>query len=105
MLLKEKLEDQAIKKAELDRTLVEKKLELMATLQRKLASVGRTDDKLDREIKTLADQVAAWRAADEAKAPKAKKPLGLKVIPESAAPGGGSSQSITQSTAKSGPAK
>jgi septal ring factor EnvC (AmiA/AmiB activator) len=80
MLLKEKLEDQGIKKVELDRSLVEKKLELMATLQQKLASVGRTDDKLDREIKTLAEQVAVWREADAANKPKMKKSAALNVM-------------------------
>src|SRR4029079_11779485 len=43
MLLREKLEDQAQKKTELDRTLTMKKLELMKHLQSKLAGVGRTD--------------------------------------------------------------
>src|SRR5829696_7331830 len=71
MLLKEKLEDQGQKKVELDRAVTEKKLELMAALQGKLASVGKIDDRLDREIKTLAEQVAQWRAADEASKPKA----------------------------------
>jgi len=66
MLLKEKLEDQGVKKVELDRALTEKKLELMASLQQKLASVGKIDDKLDREVKALVEQVSAWREADEA---------------------------------------
>jgi hypothetical protein len=80
MLLKEKLEDQATKKVELDRTLTEKKLELMASLQQKLASVGRTDDKLDNEIRTLAEQVAQWREAEAANKPKAKKSAALNVM-------------------------
>jgi predicted nucleotide-binding protein (sugar kinase/HSP70/actin superfamily) len=83
MLLKEKLEDQAVKKTELDRTMAMKKLELMVSLQQKLASVGRTDDKLDAEIGALAAQVAEWRAQDEAKTPKAKKLASLNVIKES----------------------
>ena len=80
MLLKEKLEDQAIKKVELDRSVTEKKLEMMNALQRKLAGIGRTDDRLDNEIKTLADQVSAWRAADDANKPKAKRAAALNVM-------------------------
>src|SRR5512140_2268054 len=80
MLLKEKLEDQAVKKQELDRSVTEKKLEMMIALQTKLAGVGRTDDKLDRAIKTLDEQVAAWRAADDASKPKAKRPQSLNVM-------------------------
>jgi hypothetical protein len=80
MLLREKLEDQATKKLELDRTMTEKKLELMTGLQRKLAGVGRTDDKLDREIAQLAEKVAAWKAADEANRPKAKRAQALNVV-------------------------
>ena len=80
MLLREKLEDQATKQQELDRTLIEKKLELMLALQRKLAGVGRTDDRLDREIAQLDERVAAWRAADEAARPKARKPAALNVM-------------------------
>ena len=63
MLLKEKLEDQATKKVELDRTLDDEEARADEVgLQQKLAGVGRTDDKLDAEIKTLAEQVAEWRA-------------------------------------------
>jgi len=80
MLLREKLEDQALKKVELDRSVTEKKLELMKQLQTKLAGVGRTDDKLDREIKQLEEQVSAWRAADEANRPKAKRSAALNVM-------------------------
>ena len=80
MLLREKLEDQAQKKTELDRTLVAKKLELMQGLQAKLAALGRTDDKLDHEVAVLGAQVAAWMAEDEAKRPKAKKSAALNVI-------------------------
>jgi len=60
MLLREKLEDQATKKGELDRTLVAKKLELMVALQRKLAVAGRIDSALDNQVTTLAEQVAQW---------------------------------------------
>ena len=80
MLLREKLEDQAAKRTELDRSVVVKKLELMKTLQTKLAGVGRTDDRLDREIKQLDEQVAAWKAAEEANRPKAKRPQALNVM-------------------------
>ncbi|MGE5186262.1 MAG: CoA activase, partial [Acidobacteriota bacterium] len=80
MLLREKLEDQAQKKVELDRTLAAKKLELMKGLQTKLAGLGRTDDKLDAEIASLEQQVAAWQAEDDAKRPKAKKSPALNVI-------------------------
>jgi hypothetical protein len=80
MLLKEKLEDQATKKVELDRTVTTKKLELMKTLQTKLAGIGRTDDRLDREIKQLDEQVAAWKAAEEANRPKAKRAQALNVM-------------------------
>jgi activator of 2-hydroxyglutaryl-CoA dehydratase/predicted nucleotide-binding protein (sugar kinase/HSP70/actin superfamily) len=80
MLLKEKLEDQGVKKQELDRSMTEKKLEMLAALQRKLAGVGRTDDRIDREIKNLGEQMAAWRAADEATKPKAKRAQALNVV-------------------------
>jgi predicted nucleotide-binding protein (sugar kinase/HSP70/actin superfamily) len=80
MLLKEKLEDQGEKKVELDRSVSEKKLEMLKALQGKLAGVGRTDDRIDREIKNLDDQVAAWRAADDATKPKAKRPTALNVM-------------------------
>jgi predicted nucleotide-binding protein (sugar kinase/HSP70/actin superfamily) len=80
MLLKEKLEDQGTKRVELDRSVSEKKLELMVGLQRKLAGVGRIDDKLDREVLALATKVAEWRAADETNKPKGKRPAGLNVV-------------------------
>lgn len=80
MLLREKLEDQAIKKGELDRALVEKKLTLMIALQQKLSSHNKVDENLNREIVSLGEQVAAWRAEAEAKRPKGKKPIGLKVV-------------------------
>jgi hypothetical protein len=80
MLLREKLEDQAQKQVELDRKVIEKKLELMTTLQQKLAAVGRIDSALDTQVRELSDKVAAWRAADEATRPKAKKPAALNVV-------------------------
>src|SRR6476469_5031153 len=60
MLLREKLEDQATRKVELDRSMSEKKLELMKALQQKLAGIGRTDDKLDSEIKALDALAQQW---------------------------------------------
>jgi len=80
MLLKEKLEDQAEKQVELDRSVVEKKLEMMRALQGKLAGIGRTDDRLDGEIKNLDERVAGWRAADEATKPKARRATALHVL-------------------------
>ena len=80
MLLREKLEDRATKQAELDRSVTEKKLEMMLALQRKLAGVGRTDDRLDREIVQLDQRVAAWKAADDAARPKAKRASALNVM-------------------------
>jgi hypothetical protein len=80
MLLREKLEDRATKQQELDRAVTEKKLEMMLALQRKLTGVGRTDDRLDREITQLGERVSAWRAADEAARPKAKRATALNVM-------------------------
>ncbi len=99
MLLKEKLEDQAVKQVELDRTVATKKLELMVALQQKLAGVGRTDDKLDAEIGALAAQVAEWRAQDEAKSPKAKRAAALNVIKDGS--GAGSNAAATRAKARS----
>ena len=92
MLLKEKLEDQAQKQVVLDRTLVEKKLVLMTSLQQKLTSVGKVDAALNAQIVSLSEQVAAWRAEEEAKRPKGKKPIGLKVVET------GTSVAVQQST-------
>ncbi|HUS33680.1 MAG TPA: hypothetical protein VMZ53_34505, partial [Kofleriaceae bacterium] len=96
MLLKERLEDQAVKKSELDRHMAMKKLELMVNLQQKLASVGRTDDKLDAEIGALAAQAAEWRAQDEAKNPKAKKLASLNVIKDGSGAGSSSSANLAK---------
>ena len=52
----------------------------MVALQSKLATAGRIDDKLDTQIKTLAEQVAVWRAADEANKPKSKRAAALDVV-------------------------
>jgi predicted CoA-substrate-specific enzyme activase len=72
MLLKEKLEDQAEKKAELDLSVARKKLELLEQLRGKLAGLGRTDDKLEREVASLKDLVAANQ--------KHKRPAALAVL-------------------------
>jgi len=61
MLLKEKLEDQAEKKVQLDKTLTVKKLELMRALQNKLAQSGRIDDNLDKQVNALVAQVSSWQ--------------------------------------------
>jgi hypothetical protein len=99
MLLKEKLEDQATKKVELDRTVTTKKLELMRALQAKLAGIGRTDDKLDGEVKALADQISLWLAEENAKNPKAKKLASLNVIKDGS--GAGSSAAGNLAKARS----
>ncbi|HEY1555198.1 MAG TPA: BadF/BadG/BcrA/BcrD ATPase family protein [Kofleriaceae bacterium] len=96
MILKERLEDQAAKKTELDRSVVGKKLELMTSLQHRLAQLGRTDDKLDQEVTVLAAQVAAWAAEAAANRPKAKKPAGLNVINDGTGPGGGNARATAQ---------
>ena len=80
MLLKEKLEDGGIKKVELDRSVTIKKIELMRALQGKLATVGKTDDKLDNEVKTLEAQAAEWLVAEEANKPKGKRTAALNVM-------------------------
>ncbi len=79
MLLKEKLEDQGEKKVQLDRSVSTKKLEMMKSLQAKLAGVGRTDDKLDREVNALEELVAAWQPQVDP-ASKAKRPTALNVM-------------------------
>jgi hypothetical protein len=96
MLLREKLEDQAIKKVELERSLATKKLELMKQLQGKLAGVGRTDDRLDREIRTLEEQLAAATNESTNDAPKAKKLASLNVIKD----GGGAGSRAAGTHAK-----
>jgi predicted nucleotide-binding protein (sugar kinase/HSP70/actin superfamily) len=104
MLLKEKLEDQGTKKTELDRTVTMKKLELMVGLQNKLASVGRTDDKLDGEIKALELVVGEWVANDELRAStagKAKRAIGLNVIKDNNTSGAGSNAAGTLAKARS----
>ena len=80
MLLKEKLEDGGIKKVELDRSVTIKKIELMRALQNKLATVGKIDDKLDTEVKTLEAQAAEWLVAEEQNKPKGKRTAALNVM-------------------------
>jgi len=87
MLLREKLEDQAQKKGELDRTVAMKKLELMKVLQQKLAVVGKADDRLDQEVMALEALVAEWQKQDEANRPKAKRASALNVIKDGAGTG------------------
>jgi len=72
MLLREKLEDQAQKKLELELTLVRKKVELMKALQAKLAGIGRTDDNLDQQIRELEAKVAAFAPVEDV---TPKKPM------------------------------
>jgi activator of 2-hydroxyglutaryl-CoA dehydratase/predicted nucleotide-binding protein (sugar kinase/HSP70/actin superfamily) len=72
MLLRERLEDQAQKKIELEQTLVRKKLDLMKALQTKLAGVGRTDDTLDKQVLELEAKVATFAPAEDT---TSKKPI------------------------------
>nr|MBA3540434.1 CoA activase [Deltaproteobacteria bacterium] len=77
MMLRERLEDQAVKVTELDRSVTMKKLELMKSLQQKLANTGRLDDKLDGQVKALETQVGIW----ESEKPKnTKRPAALNVL-------------------------
>jgi predicted nucleotide-binding protein (sugar kinase/HSP70/actin superfamily) len=90
MLLKERLEDQAIKEKQVKVTVGEKKIELMTQLQAKLAAAGRTDDKLDSQIAALKTEVEALIAsmpkvaAPEVTTPKkpVKRSTSLSVIGE-----------------------
>src|SRR5689334_4034017 len=59
MLLREKLEDQALKKVEVQLTLTEKKIELMEQLRGRLTAAGRSDPKLEDQIAELRTQAAA----------------------------------------------
>jgi len=66
MLLREKLEDRADKKVQLELALDKKKLELMERLHDRLAQMGRTDLALEQQIHALRERVgAAEPAADE----------------------------------------
>jgi activator of 2-hydroxyglutaryl-CoA dehydratase/predicted nucleotide-binding protein (sugar kinase/HSP70/actin superfamily) len=86
MLLREKLEDQAQKRVDLDRAVTSKKLELMKALAHKLVMTGRIDERLDREIAQLEELVATWQpepatgAAGENISQKAKRSSSLAVM-------------------------
>ncbi|HTJ41958.1 MAG TPA: BadF/BadG/BcrA/BcrD ATPase family protein [Kofleriaceae bacterium] len=53
MLLREKLEDQADKKTQLERAVAAKKVELMSAMRDQLAAMGRVDLNLDKQIEEL----------------------------------------------------
>jgi predicted nucleotide-binding protein (sugar kinase/HSP70/actin superfamily) len=63
MLLKERLEDQAIKERQLTLTVTEKKVELMEQLRGRLAAAGRIDEKLDQQVAALRTEAEALRAS------------------------------------------
>jgi activator of 2-hydroxyglutaryl-CoA dehydratase/predicted nucleotide-binding protein (sugar kinase/HSP70/actin superfamily) len=63
MLLREKLEDQADKRTQLEVTLDRKKLELMERLHERLAKMGRTDLALEQQIHALRERVGAAEPA------------------------------------------
>jgi hypothetical protein len=63
MLLKERLEDHAVKEQQLVLTLTEKKISLMEGLRGKLAQAGRIDEKLDHQIAELRVQAEALAAS------------------------------------------
>ena len=63
MLLKERLEDQAIKEQQLKLTVIEKKIELMEQLRGRLAAAGRIDEKLDQQVEALRTEAEAIRAS------------------------------------------
>jgi hypothetical protein len=71
---------------------------MMKQLQAKLAGVGRTDDKLDAEVKAIEELAARWQAEEAAKRPKAKKPSALHVIKDGS--GAGSNAASTLAKAK-----
>jgi predicted nucleotide-binding protein (sugar kinase/HSP70/actin superfamily) len=60
-LREEQLEDIAARKAELQRRIDEKRLELLRMKQRQLASLRRADLGLEREINELADKVSRYQ--------------------------------------------
>ncbi len=74
MLLKEKLEDQGEKRGELDVAVAKKKLELLESLQGKLAVLGKTDDTIEQAVATLRDLVAASQPKSN------KRPAALAVL-------------------------
>src|SRR5689334_3342812 len=81
MLLREKLEDQALKKVEVEQTMTRKKLELMKALQTKLATIGRIDASLDAQIAELDAKVATFAApASETPKKPQKRSAALNVV-------------------------
>jgi len=69
MLLREKLEDQGDKLKELEVAKSRKRLELLEKLQHQLAGIGRTDDKVDRQLADLRTVVAAATPKSTSKRP------------------------------------
>jgi activator of 2-hydroxyglutaryl-CoA dehydratase/predicted nucleotide-binding protein (sugar kinase/HSP70/actin superfamily) len=87
MLLREKLEDETEKKAQLELAVDRKKLELLEQLRQRLAAVGRRDASLEAQIEHLTARVAAAEpaaepevAADTKKIPAAKRSAALAVL-------------------------
>jgi activator of 2-hydroxyglutaryl-CoA dehydratase/predicted nucleotide-binding protein (sugar kinase/HSP70/actin superfamily) len=68
MLLREKLEDETDKKAQLELAVDRKKLELLEQLRERLAAVGRRDASLEAQIEHLTARVAAAEPAPEPEA-------------------------------------
>ena len=73
MLLREKLEDQAEKKKDLELAMAKKRLELLEKLREQLAGIGRTDHTVETQLAQLRDLVAAAT-------PKTKRPPALAVL-------------------------
>jgi activator of 2-hydroxyglutaryl-CoA dehydratase/predicted nucleotide-binding protein (sugar kinase/HSP70/actin superfamily) len=87
MLLREKLEDETEKRAQLELAVDRKKLELLEQLRQRLAAVGRRDESLEAQIAHLSARVAAALpapepevAADAKKTPAAKRSSALAVL-------------------------
>jgi activator of 2-hydroxyglutaryl-CoA dehydratase/predicted nucleotide-binding protein (sugar kinase/HSP70/actin superfamily) len=87
MLLREKLEDETEKKAQLELAVDRKKLELLEQLRQRLAAVGRRDASLEAQIEHLTARVAAAEpaaepevAVDAKKIPAAKRSAALAVL-------------------------
>jgi activator of 2-hydroxyglutaryl-CoA dehydratase/predicted nucleotide-binding protein (sugar kinase/HSP70/actin superfamily) len=87
MLLREKLEDETDKKAQLELAVDKKKLELLEQLRQRLAAVGRRDESLEAQIAHLSARVAAAEpaaepevAVDAKKIPAAKRSAALAVL-------------------------
>jgi predicted CoA-substrate-specific enzyme activase len=81
MLLRERLEDQAQKKVELEQVMSRKKLELLKALQGKLAGVGRIDESLDKQVAELEAKVATFAPAEDTTPKKLiKRSAALNVV-------------------------